>query len=148
MHRLARARVFGRVLHRPLLDAGDARRNADDHARLAPPAGVHLLDEVAQHLLAHFEVGDDTVLQRSDGLDPARRATHHALGLETDGDGAPVGDVDGDDRRLVQHHTLPSGVDECVGGAQVDGEVAAERERIASRHHHPPVAVDEPARAV
>ena len=39
---------------------------------LAQLALVHLLDEVAEHLLADLEVGDDAVLQRADGLDVAR----------------------------------------------------------------------------
>ena len=43
---------------------------------------VHLVDEVAQHLLADLEVGDDAVLQRPDGLDVSRRATDHALRFE------------------------------------------------------------------
>ena len=47
-----------------------------------PLALVHLLDEVAQHLLADVEVGDDAVLQRADGLDVARRAADHPLGLD------------------------------------------------------------------
>ena len=38
VHRLARAGVLGGVLHGTLLDTGDARRHADHHARLAPPA--------------------------------------------------------------------------------------------------------------
>ena len=58
--------VLGRLLHRALLDAGDARRDADDHAGLRPLALVHPLDEVAEHLLADVEVGDDAVLQRAD----------------------------------------------------------------------------------
>ena len=64
---------------------------------------VHLLDEVAQHLLADLEVGDDAVLQRPDGLDVRRRAADHALGLGADGERAAVAGVDGDDRRLVEH---------------------------------------------
>ena len=86
--RLAGAGVLGRLLHGPLLDAGDARRHADHHAGLDPAAAVHLLDEVAEHLLADLEVGDDAVLQRPDGLDVAGRAADHPLGLEPDRDRA------------------------------------------------------------
>ena len=42
------------------------------------------LEEVAQHLLGHVEVGDDAVLQRPNGQDPVRRPAQHALGLEPD----------------------------------------------------------------
>ena len=73
---------------------------------LRPLAGVHLLDEVAQHLLADLEVGDHAVLQGPDRLDVVGRATHHPLGLDADRDGAAVVDVDRDDRRLVEHDAL------------------------------------------
>ena len=134
VHRLAGAGVLGGVLHGALLDAGDARRHADDHPRLAPLAGVDPLDEVAQHLLADLEVGDDAVLQRPDGLDVVGRAAHHPLRLEADRDGAAVVDVDRDDRGLVEHDALAADVDQGVGGAEVDGEVAAEAERVVASH--------------
>ena len=89
-HRLAGARELGRLLHRAALDAGDARRDADDHARLRPLALVHPLDEVAEHLLADVEVGDHAVLQRADGLDVAGRAAEHALRLGADREQATV----------------------------------------------------------
>src|ERR1700732_5120335 len=60
------------------------RGHADDHARVRPAVLVHLLDEVAQHLLGHVEVGDDAVLQRPDRLDRAGRAAQHPLGLDAD----------------------------------------------------------------
>jgi hypothetical protein len=63
--------------------------HADDHAGLGEPALVHLLDEVAQHLLADLEVGDHAVLQRPDGLDVRRRAADHALRLEPTASGRP-----------------------------------------------------------
>src|SRR5215218_902347 len=69
--RLARAGRQARLLDRALLDAGDARRDADDDARVRPAVLVHLLDEVAQHLLGHVEVGDHAVLERPDGGDRA-----------------------------------------------------------------------------
>ena len=124
--RLAGAGVLGRLLHGPLLDPGDARRHADDHAGLHPPAAVHLVDEVAQHLLADLEVGDDAVLQRPDGLDVRRRAADHALGLEADGERAAVAHVDGHDRRLVEHDAVAAHVDQRVGGTEVDRHVAAQ----------------------
>ena len=135
VHRLAGAGVLGGVLHGALLDAGDARRHADDHARLVPLAGVHPLDEVAEHLLADLEVGDDAVLQGPDGLDVVGRAAHHPLGLEADGDGLAVVDVDRHDRRLVEDDALATDVDQRVGGAEVDREVAAEAERVVAASH-------------
>ena len=114
---LAGAGELGRLGHGALLDTGDARRNADDHARMREPTLVHLLDEVAQHLFADVEVGDDAVLQRADRADVIRRAPDHALGFGADGQGPPVLDVDRDNRRLVQDDATPAYVDERVGGA-------------------------------
>src|ERR1051326_3133120 len=48
-----------RLLDRALLDAGDAGGHAHHHPRMRPAVLVHLLDEVAQHLLGDIEVGDD-----------------------------------------------------------------------------------------
>ena len=70
--RLAGAGRERRLLDRALLDAGHARGHADDDARVREAVLVHLLDEVAQHLLGDVEVGDDAVLQRADRADRAR----------------------------------------------------------------------------
>src|SRR5207244_7273596 len=110
------AGVLRRLLHGPLLDTGDARRDADDHARLGEAALVHAVDEVPQHLLADLEVGDDAVLQGTDGLDVAGRAPDHALGLEPDGQGPAVVDVHRDDGRLVEHYAATAQVHKRVGG--------------------------------
>src|SRR6266568_4744467 len=57
---------------RPALDPGDARRDADHHPRLCHElAPVHLLHEVAQHLLGGVGVIDKTVLEGPDRLDVA-----------------------------------------------------------------------------
>src|SRR6266550_1975189 len=94
----------GGLLDCPLLDTGDPRGDADDDPGLGEhPAFVHLLDEVAEHLLRDVEVGDDAVFQGPDGEDVAGGPADHPLGLRTDRqDGARLG-VDGDDRGLVQH---------------------------------------------
>jgi hypothetical protein len=69
---LGGAGAHRRVLDRALLDLRDLRRHADDDARvdvhLAP---VRLLDEVLEHALGDFEVGDHAVLHRPDRLDVA-----------------------------------------------------------------------------
>ena len=46
---------------------------------------MHPLDEVAEHLLGHIEVGDHAVLQWANGLDVRGSAADHALGLGTHG---------------------------------------------------------------
>ena len=124
--RLARTGEFGGVAHGSLLDAGDARRHRDHHARLGPASGVHFLDEVAQHLLADIEVGDDAIAQRTHRRDVRWRATDHAFGLGTDRDRTPIVHVDRDDRRLVQHDAFAAHIDQRVCRAQIDGHVAAD----------------------
>ena len=58
-------------------------------------------DEVAEHLLADLEVGDDPVLQRPDRLDVAGGPTDHGLCLGADGEDTPGLHVDGDDGRFA-----------------------------------------------
>ena len=133
---LAGARRQAGLLDGALLDAGDAGGHADHDARMRPAVLVHLLDEVAQHLLGHVEVGDHAVLQRPDGLDRARGAAEHALGLDADGVDLAGARVDRDDRRLAQHDAAAAHVDERVGRAEVDRHVAAtEAGEVAEEAH-------------
>ena len=123
--RLARAGGERRLLDGALLDPGHAGGDADDDARVREAVLVHLLDEVAEHLLGDVEVGDDAVLQRADGRDRARRAAEHPLRLDADGVHLARALVDRDDRRLGEHDAAAAHVDERVRGAEVDGHVAA-----------------------
>src|SRR5690606_36186906 len=132
--RLAGPGELRSVLHGALLDAGDARGHADDHAGLGEPAAVHLLDEVAQHGLADLEVRDHAVHERTDGLDVRRGLADHPLGLGADRDGAAVLDLHGDHRGLAQDDALSAHVDERVGGAQIDRHVAAQERRVEPCH--------------
>ena len=121
--RLACAGAQRRFLDGALLDAGDARRDADDDPRMREPVLVHLLDEVAQHLLGHVEVGDHAVLQRADRADRAGGASEHPLRLEPDRVHLARPLVDRDHRGLGEHDAAPSYVHESVGRAKVDGHV-------------------------
>ena len=64
---------------------------------------MRLLDEVVQHLLGDFEVGDDAILHRLDGHDVARRAAQHLLGFFAHGLDFSGVLVDGHDGGLVHH---------------------------------------------
>src|SRR5215218_793600 len=123
--RLARAGRQARLLDRALLDAGHARRHADDDARVRPAVLVHLLDEVAQHLLGHVEVGDHAVLERPDRLDRPGRPAEHALRLDPDRMHLAGARVDRHHGRLGEHDAAPAHVYERVGGPEIDGHVAA-----------------------
>ena len=55
---------------------------------------MRLLNEVIQHLLGDFEVGDHTVLQRANGNDVSRRPPQHVFGFFPDSFRRKVVDVD------------------------------------------------------
>jgi hypothetical protein len=48
------------------------------------PALVRLLNEVVEHLLRHFEVGNHAVFQRPHNSDICGRAAQHLLGFRAD----------------------------------------------------------------
>ena len=65
----ARAGALGRFLDGAALDRGRAGGHADDDLRAGEAAAVvHLADEVLDHLLGDFEVGDDAVAHWPDRL--------------------------------------------------------------------------------
>src|SRR5919107_2564880 len=125
---LAGLRAVGRVLDRAALDLRDLGGYADDDARADPGlAVVRLAYEVLEHLLRHFEVGDDAVLHGPYGDDVAGRPAQHLLRLLADGLRG-VGDfVDGDDGGLADDDASPLREDERVGRAEVNCEVAGEK---------------------
>ena len=97
---------------------------------------MHLADEILDHLLRHFEVGDDAVAKRADGDDRRGRAAEHALGLRAHGEELVGPRVDRDDRGLVEDDALTADVDDRVGGPEVDGHVATHdgREPLLAAH--------------
>src|SRR6201987_956862 len=105
-----------RLFDGTLLDARHAGRHADDDARVREAVLVHLLDEVAQHLLGDVEVGDHAVLEGTDRLDRPRRSSEHPLRLDADGVHLSGPLVDGDHRRLREDDAATAHVDERVRG--------------------------------
>lgn len=90
------------------------------HQHLAP---VRLLDEVVQHPLRDFEVGDDAVFHRTNGDNVPRRAAKHLLGFFADRFDLSIVLVNRDDRRFVDDDALVLHEDEGIGRAEVDGEI-------------------------
>ena len=83
---LAGTGALGAFLDRPALDGGAAGGHADNDQRAGEAAAaMDLADEVLDHLFGDFEIGNDAVTQRTDGLDVAGRAAEHQLGLFADG---------------------------------------------------------------
>ncbi len=117
--------AIGRVLHGALLHLRNLGGHADHDARMHQHlAVVRLLDEVVQHLLGDFEVGDHAVLHRLDGHDVAGRAPQHLLGFFAHGFHFAGVFVDGDNRGLIDDDALAGRVDQSIGGAQIDGQIA------------------------
>ena len=73
-------------------------------------------------MLADFEVGDNTVLHRAEGLNVARCPSQHHLGFVADGDGLARGRADGHNRRFAEDDAAVLQKDERVGGTEVDAD--------------------------
>jgi hypothetical protein len=103
---------------------------------------VHLLDEVAEHLLGDVEVGDDAVLQGPDRGDRSRGATEHPLRLDPDCVHLTRALVDRDDGGLREDDPAAADVDERVGGAEIYGHLtAAEAAHITPQPHRTPKSI-------
>ena len=113
-----------RIRDRALFHLRDFARHPDDDARMDQHlAPVRFLNEVIQHALGDFEIGDDAVFHRLDGDDIAGSAPQHILGFLADGYHLAVVLVDGDDGGLVDNDPLAFGEDQGVGRSQIDGQV-------------------------
>ena len=86
---------------------------------------MHLANEILEHLLGHFEVGNDAVLHRPDRGDVARRTAKHAFRIGTHGGDALLRAVvtDRHHRRLVEDDAATTDVNQGVRGTQIDGKV-------------------------
>ena len=104
--------------------AGHADHDARMHQHLA---AVRLLNEVIQHALGDFEVGDDAVFHGPDGDDVAGRAAQHFLGFLADRFHFAIVLVDGDDGWLVHDDAFALGKDQRIGRAEIDGEIGREQ---------------------
>ena len=116
--------AMARLDEGPLLDVGDPRRRAHDHARMCEAALLDLGEEVAEHLLGHLEVGDHAVAEGSNRGDRRGGPPDHPLRLVADGVDVSGRRVDGDDRGLGDENALPAHEDQRVRGSQIDRYVA------------------------
>ena len=114
----------GGVGDRAPLDLGDRRRHADDDLGPGEAADADALEQQADHPLGDLEVGDRAAAQRAHGDDVAGRAPDHLPRLVARGEHLAGLAVERDDGRLVEDDAAALHVDERVGGAEVDGEVA------------------------
>ena len=134
---VATAGVFGAVAHGTELNFGGAGGHSDHHSYAGSEemsAGSHHIDEAAHHLLASVEVGDHTILQRTDHADLFARLFIHEFGAFADGDGFVRARIEGNDRRFVDGD-LTIGNNDGVGRAQVHGQLAFHREKGGENSH-------------
>ena len=103
---------------------------------MRPPVLVNLLDEVAEHLLRHFEVGDHAVLERANSGNRPGRPPEHSLRLDPHGVHLTGAGVDCDDARLGQDDAPPADVDKRVGRPEIDRHVAAAEARQVCEKTH------------
>jgi hypothetical protein len=122
---LAGARGEARLLDRPLLHAGHAGGNADDHSGVGEAVLVNALDEVPQHLLCDVEIGDDAVLEGTNRLDGARGPAQHALRAHAHRVDLARARVHGHHGGLGEHDPATPDVDQRVRGTEVNRHVAA-----------------------
>ena len=86
---------------------------------------MHLANEMLDHFLGDFDVGNDAVAQGADGLDAVGGFAHHHLGVIAHGLYGFIA-VDGLDRHhrwLVEDDAAILDIDQRIGGAEVDRHV-------------------------
>src|SRR4030095_4762979 len=98
-------------------------------------AAVSFTNEVGQHLLGHGEVGDDAVLHRPDRDDIPRGPAQHVFCFLPNGFHLVRYLIDSNDGRLVYDNATSLGIDECIGGPQIDGEVARKEAEETAKIH-------------
>ncbi len=108
-----------------LLHLGHAGGHGDDHTGLGAELGglVGGLEHLLQHPNGHLVVADDAVLQRVHGNDVAGGTAQHIPGGGAHLQHLAGVLVHGNHRRLPDHQTLAIGVDQNVGGTQVNTQV-------------------------
>src|SRR5712691_4656066 len=84
-------------------------------------------DEVVEHLLGHFEVGDHAVFHGLDNPEIAGRTAQHLLGFLADRLDFAGTVVESNGRGLVDYDALVPGIDPRVNRAQVNRQVRREQ---------------------
>src|SRR5437762_1917816 len=121
----SRASMGSRFPHRALFHFGNSGRDRDHHPRpRAHPAIMDFADEMPQHRLCNFEIGDYTILERANRDNIRRRAAEHPLGLVAYRQHSICAGLHGHHRRLTQNDSLIFDVNKSVRRAQIDPDIA------------------------
>ena len=125
-----------RLAHGTTFNTGDAAGDAHHQTRRHDAAAfIALGDEGLEHLLGCIEIRDHAIAQGTHRTDVARRAAQHQLGFITHRHGDATLEIEGNHRGLLQHNPLAGDVDQRVGRAQVDADVAGQL-KTTEEHVH------------
>ena len=132
MH-LPHARHGGRIDDGLFFHLGDTGGNAHHHARPDEPVILqYLFDEIGNHFVGDFKIGNDTILHGADGLEPGMGSAMHFFGLRADGFHIALAlavVADRHHRRFIQNDPFIFDVHQSVGRSQVHGDVGVEHFR-------------------
>ena len=123
---LSRARLFGRVAHRPFFYFGNAGGNTDNHFERGGKEALfdgHLFDELAHHAFSGLKVGNNPVFHGADGLDVFGGFALHEHGVLAHGQHPAGGTFEGNDGGFVHHHLVVIH-DNRVGRTKVNRDFA------------------------
>ena len=88
---------------------------------------MRFLDEVVEHPLGHFEIGNHAVFHRPDGDDIPRRAAQHFLGFPTHCFDFAVGLVDRHNGRFVDDDAFSLSENKSIGGSEIYGQIGRKK---------------------
>ena len=97
---------------------------------------MHFADEVLDHLLGNFKIGNHAITHRPDGFHIYWRLAQHGFGLITDciDDLASALRHVGDNRRLIELDALSFHIDQCVRCSEINGHVCGQQAEKTSNH--------------
>ena len=121
----SRAGLNGGIDDAALLHLTDAAGNADDHAGLRGKDRClgGGLEHLLKHTYGHFVVGNDALLQRAHGNHVAGGAVEHVPGGSAHLEDLAGVAVQRHNGRLPDHQALSVGIDQYIGGTQVNTQV-------------------------
>jgi len=82
---------------------------------------------MTDHLLGQLKVGDDAVLEGTDGDDLARCTADHLARLVAESDDLLGAFADGDDGWLVENHIPAAHKDQGIGCTEIDSQVIGKK---------------------
>src|SRR5207249_11287262 len=121
-----RTGMRGTFAHRALFHLSDSggNRDHDSRSRVHTAAVVYFGNEMSQHRLRHFEVGNHAILQWAHRDDIRRRPAEHSPRLVTDRQHFVRAGLHCYDRWLAQYNPLIFYVNKGVRRADVEADVA------------------------